>query len=51
VADETCRCCGTPMVLGHTVSLDAARATWRICCLCAAELIERLNGKTGVRDG
>jgi hypothetical protein len=42
---ETCELCGTPMVCAHLVSLDATRASWRLCCLCTGELITRFSAR------
>lgn len=40
---DICALCQQPTVTGHTLSLDNDRRIWRICCLCAAELVGRLD--------
>jgi hypothetical protein len=40
---ESCAICGQPMICGHTLGIDGGRRLWRVCCLCTAELIARLD--------
>ena len=40
---ETCARCHQPMTCGHTLTLDACRKTWRLCCLCTGELTTTLD--------
>lgn len=40
---EICAKCKQPVICGHSISLDALRRTWRLCCLCAAELIAQFD--------
>jgi len=43
--------CKMPMVCGHSVSVDASRRMWRLCCMCTAELTAKLDSElvTGPR--
>ena len=40
---EQCAKCKSPTVAGHSLTLDAARRMWRLCCLCTTELLQELD--------
>jgi hypothetical protein len=50
VSTEQCAKCGNQTIAGHSLTLDASRRMWRLCCLCTAEFVNELDATPAPQD-